>query len=489
MKGAYMTGNSPRLRRRAILATFAGAAASTLLAACGTTTAATVTSASTTFVRTPSGTTPIAAASATVLTTSTAPLAATTATPVATAPIAQTTGKKVVIEYWSNDNGTRAELVKRLAAQLNDRNAGLTVTTKTFTDYATLLQALQAAIAARVQPAVAQIGYGYLRYVATQVPHTTIEEVAKRDPQGAEFLSTKNFAPAVLDLGRVDGALRGMSYAMSVPLLWYNADLLKQASIERPPTIWSEVRAYGRQIGTLPGKNGLYIAESTNFWANQAFVESNGAHIVSGTGNDVRCTMDSPEAIQAMQYHADMVREKSAMTLPQAQADQSFTSGNLGMYLGSSTVYQNVMMAAKFTAGSVVVPTWDTKPRRVPIGGNALFIFGRDAEQQAAGWEWIKYLQTPENMTTWVKETGYLPTRLGLADNPQYLKSFYDQNPLLAPTLIELPDATQWYSFPGQHGIEAEKELLDARGRILTGQDAASVLHDAVPRINSLVRG
>lgn len=398
--------------------------------------------------------------------------------------------RKIVIEYWTINTGRLGgAAVDETVRRFNEMTPGIVVTHKPYTQYPEVLQAVQAALAARIPPAVAQVGFGYLRYAATSIPHLPIRDVAMRDTagQGADWL-VKNFAPGTLALGQVDGVQHGMPYGVSIPILHYNQTLFAQAGLDRPPATFVEVRDFARQIKERTGKLGLYMLTNANFYTYQAVMEGNGAQVLQGSGSNVRCGVDSPEAIEAMQFVQDLVlKDKTAANLPQTQGETSFKGGEIAMMTQSNSSLGNFLQSG-IVLGTAKFPTFGMKSRKLPVGGNALFIFATDSEKQAAAWEWIKYLQSPESLTAWVKATGYLSPRLGVADDPRYLKPYFDENRLQKPATDELPEIVPWASWPGKNGVEATKELVDATGRILAGENVAATLRDAARRVNQLIQ-
>ncbi len=400
---------------------------------------------------------------------------------------------RITIEYWNqNTDRLGGPAVAQLIKQFNDTNSAITVVQKTYPTDTEVVQALQTALAGKTQPAIVQVSFGYLRYVAGNLPHLTIDDAAKRDVQGkgTEWLS-QNFAANILDLGRVDSVLHGMPYGYSIPLIFYNPDLFKAAGLERPATTWADVRTQAQQITQRTGKTGIYVSESSAWIPEQILTESNGAQTLIGTGTDVRCGVDSPEAIEAIQLYADMVlKDKSSVHMPQQQGQTSFISGQIGMYaLQFTSNLESIRQFAAFSLGTAAIPTFGGKRRRLGVGGNTLFILATDPAQQTTAWEWIKYLNSPESLTAYVKGSGFFPTRLHLSDDSKYLKPYFDGNQLLQPALDEVTDVVPWVSFPGKNGLQVNQELIDARAKILDGSDVTVTLRDVTQRANQLIRG
>lgn len=456
------------LGRRIVLKGFAAAAGSAVLAACGAEQAAT---------NTPR-TAPTMPASTSAATTG---RAATNMAPAAT------TAQKVTIEYW----GLAAlpqQSYQDLARRFGETTPNITVNVKFYPTYQEIMQGVQAALAAKAPPAVANVGFNVLRYAVGNIPHLPVEEAAKRDPQGMMWLAT-NFLASNLELGKVDGVLHGMPYSVSNPILYCNMDVLGKAGLDRPPRMWNELRDYARRIVERTNVPAFNIADLTAVWAMQGLLESNGARVFTGSGKDARTGLDSPESIEAGQFYADLVLKDKTTVFDNKMGKQTFISGGTAMITDSIAQLTSIQQSVRFPLQTASFPTWDQKPRRVPAGGNNLFIFATDPAQQAAAWEFIKYLNAPEPLTAWIKATGYIPLRKGLAEDPNFLKPYYDENRLAKAATDQVSDVVPWVSWPGKNGLQADKELSDARDRLLTGQqDAATSFREGAKRINDLIK-
>jgi len=401
-------------------------------------------------------------------------------------------GKETIIEYWHvNSENFGGPTVRELVRIFNEQHQDIKVVEKFQPNmYLGLMQNLQASLAAGKPPAVAQIGYNFLEYATANLPYLPVEEAAQRDPGGQTFFS--NYLPNILDLGRVKEKLAGMPYSISNPVLYYNVDMFKEAGLDpgNPPGTWEELRKTAGIIKEKTGNYGFYLQEPSDNWAQQAVMESNGARMLARTPEGVnKAAFDSQEGINAYQFIADLVlKEKTALHATWEEGTQAFINGKVAMYITTIARRNYIESSAKFKVLTAPFPTFNERPRRVPAGGNALFIFAKDPGQQKAAWEFVKFLESPEALTLWTKGTGYLPPRRGVAEDPKHLKPFMEQNPLMKPALEQLPDAVPWASFPGSNGLQAEQALLDARDAILGGrQPADKALKEAADKVNKLI--
>jgi len=396
--------------------------------------------------------------------------------------------QKLTLEYWQAylEYGSIREII----ARFNEANPDIEVVSKVYNDYLELTQAVQAALAAGQPPALAGIGFNYLRYAVANLPHLSVQDAAER-AEAAAYLSD-GFAPNLMALGQVDGVQHGMPFIIGTPYLFYNADLFAEAGLaDRGPRTWDETRAFAKAVKEETGREGLYLIQPADFWGEQALIESNGGRLlIADDPGAPRTGLDGPEAIEALRFHADMVKEDLALQLEFTQGQQSFDSGLVSMFISSADSLVSPMKSGAFTLGTVPFPTFGDKPRKVPAGGNNLFIFATDEARQRAAWEYIAFATAPEQIVLVTRETGYPPPRLGLVDDPAYLAGFYEENPLFRAEIEQFPDVVQWVSWPGRNGLEIEQVLLDFRDRILSGaQDVPGAARATAEEVNALLRG
>lgn len=400
--------------------------------------------------------------------------------------------KVTTIEYWHiNSESFGAPTVRELIAKFQEQNPDIKVIEKFQPNvYTGLMQNLQAALAAGKPPAVAQIGYNYVAYAAANFPHLSIEDAVKLNAADKDFL-TNNYLPNILDLGRINGKVEGLPYSISNPVMYYNADLVKQAGLdpEKPPQTWAELEKAAKVIKEKTGAYGLYVQEAGDNWTQQALMESNGGRILAYKDGKPVAAFNTPESIQAYEQLAKMVlNDKTALHATTEEGFQAFVTGKVGYYIATIARRANIEKSAKFKVSAAVFPTYGDKERRIPAGGNTLFIFAKDPEQQKAAWRFIKFLESPEALAMWTKGTGYIPPRKGVADDPKGLKEFLVQNPLMKAAVEQLPSVVSWVNFPGPNGLQAEQALVDARDSILSGkQTPADALRDAAEKVNKLL--
>ena len=395
-------------------------------------------------------------------------------------------GEKVTIEYWHiNSEAFGGQAVKEIVKRFEAAHPNIKVAEKyQAAGYTGLIQQAQVAMAGKRPPAVVQMSHNLLTYASESLPHYPIENFKQKE---AAFFA--KYPPNILALGQYKGVQHGMPYALSTPVVFYNADLFKQAGLnpDSPPTTWADLVTACETIKSKTGKFGIYLQNPNDDWTEQALVLGNGGDMVSRDGK--RVAFDSPEAIEGLQLWADLVNKyKANPNLTRDEGENNFIAGQIAMYMTTPAKIDHLKKNVKFTLRTSPLPRFGSKPARVPGGGNSLFILATDPVQRQAGWDFIKFLHSPESITTWVQGTGYLPPILSIADDPKGLKPFFEANPLTKAALVQVPALTLWQSFPGPRGLEITKLVISSAQEMLGGRRSAEVIFkEAAAKANDML--
>lgn len=397
----------------------------------------------------------------------------------------------VTIEYWHiNIETFGLPAVKEIIERFQEQNPHITVNERFQTNaYAELLERVQTAMAGGNPPDVAQIGYTYLDYVANNFNYVPTEDLVE-EFDDEEFMS--NFADNIKALGQVGGKQVGMPYALSNIVTYYNADLMTEAGLDPddPPTTWDGWREAAQAIHDVTGKPPIYIQLIEDNWSTQALIESNGGEVIACEDGQVKAGFDQPASIEAIQFWADLAADDLALVANNDQGYQAFASGNAAVYVTTIARRSGLEEQTSFDLRASVFPSFGDQPTQLPAGGNCLFVFSEDEAKRQAAWEFIKFCHSPEALTIWVEGTGYVPPRDGVADNPEYLGTFMEDNPIQKVAVEQMPSIVPWRSFPGENGFQVSKELADAVEAAVGGQRSAEeALVSAAEEANDLLEG
>lgn len=192
----------------------------------------------------------------------------------------------------------------------------------------------------------------------------------------------------------------GRSYGVPVDsntiCIYYNVEAFEAAGIDGPPETWSELVEYAG-ILTNPDEDFRGIAftairtEGTTFQF-LPFVQQAGGTIEN---------IDGPEAVEALELWTELVLSGYAtpevINLSQNEAVGQLASGNVAMAI-SGPWSLNIMEDADFEWGLTLLPVKeDVGVRSSALGGYNMAIMA-DAENPEGAWQFMQWLQTPENI-------------------------------------------------------------------------------------------
>lgn len=322
--------------------------------------------------------------------------------------------------------------------------------------------------------------------------------------------------PIVRDYYTVDGTYWPGYVNVSEPILYYNGTHLRQAGLdpaEAPQTL-DELRAVAEAIKEtgVPSPLALIL----NRWFIESWVTGAGETVVNnGNGRDgtaTESTFDNPSTREVYEWIKGMADDGLL-------AGFSATSGQINQYLAvaqqnSSMVIESstASTAIKAVLGGVSYDEADglsvedidptvidvragpfpglEEPSQVRVSGGYFAMTNTGTpEQQAAAWEFMRWMWDVEQQVTWHLQGSYLPTTQLVANDPavqefwesdlagKMLKTAYDQlvqvdSANVAPLIGPYTDYT-----------EAIKTSLDRL--VLEGASVDDVIADADAEIQA----
>ncbi|MCD2173605.1 ABC transporter substrate-binding protein [Rhizobium sp. C4] len=351
-----------------------------------------------------------------------------------------------------------------------------------------IMSRVQADIVAGRQPDVAQLVFRDLIYIASDLGGNALEDMVKPAELKEQLAG---MIPRGLELGKVDGKTYGLAYTFSTPILYYNADLFRQAGLnpDEPPKTWADVAAAGKAIKEKTGKNGFFpgaYGPTDGTFVYQSIVMSNRGKVRDGN----KLTFADTNAADAVKMLHDMVASGAHAKIDPASASDTFGSGNMGMFLYTSALLSSMKKSAagKFELRLAAMPAFGDKPTAPTNSGSALFIFSKDPLKQRASYELLKYLTSREAYTIITSKIGYLPLRLDIVDDPNYLGGWLKENPMFRANLEQLNRLTANLAFPGANYRQVEKMMMDSVREAVFGKgDPAAALKSAQDQAQDLM--
>lgn len=397
---------------------------------------------------------------------------------------------KVSITFYNYNlasAGLGAEATKKLIQDFMAANPNVTVEGVAVPS-GDMTTRMQADLAAGRTPDLGQLIFNDLDYIVRNFGVKALQDIV---PPAEWNAHTDGMVPAGLQLAAHNGKMYGLAYTFSTPVLWYNADLLKQAGLDpnRPPATWPEVKAAALAVKSKTGKEGFYGSFYTQFdWALQGLILSNGGRVISK--DNKKLMFGEPESVKAIEMLRDMVDSGAHTTMSDVDAMDSMRAGKIAMVLTTSAYQRSLMSAAqgKFELRAAKMPAFPGKAAVPTNSGSGLFILAKDPLKQRAAWELMKFLTSKQGYTEITTKIGYLPLRLDIVKDPKYLGKWVEENPLVMPNIEQLAVLQPWASIPGNNYKQIQKIEVQAINEAVFGKGKVSeVLQDAQKRAQALM--
>ncbi|HSC22543.1 MAG TPA: ABC transporter substrate-binding protein [Casimicrobiaceae bacterium] len=294
-----------------------------------------------------------------------------------------------------------------------------------------------------------------------------------------------NYADKILDLGKVHGKLYGLAVNASLPVMYFNADLVKKAGGDpaHMPDTWEGVIALAKKIHETSGLAGMAynVHEWPDTWLFQAILTQEGVPMLDPTGTKI--AFDNDKGVRALTLLRRFVTEGGMKLIGFDESRQSFVAGNIGIFFDTPARMKQVsdLVGTRFALGTAVFPLDDKAHGGIPTGGCAIVITARDPAKQKAAWEYAKFITGPEAQKIVVEATGYLPTNKR-ASGPDFLGPFYDKNPNFRTVALETDRAVPWQGYTGASTVQIWRKQREIISAVMRGDVAPA---DGLKRIAS----
>jgi sn-glycerol 3-phosphate transport system substrate-binding protein len=241
----------------------------------------------------------------------------------------------------------------------------------------------------------------------------------------ADDYDMSDFLARTVSYFQVDGVQWAMPFGIANPVLIYNRAAFQQAGLDpdAPPETLEDYREAAQALTDAGYRYG--IAMAVEAWHFEEFVALQGeTYLDNGNGRDARATevtFDNEVGEELFEFFDGLVDDGLAVTNPRegpSALDNLFAVGNgeAAMTVSSSSNLGSIVQVlgsgqyADVELGIGALPG-RTEDGGMVVGGGGLFVSAREPEKQAAAWELVKFLSTPESQSVWAAGTGYVPTR------------------------------------------------------------------------------
>jgi multiple sugar transport system substrate-binding protein len=317
-------------------------------------------------------------------------------------------GDADVLRFWAF--GREGEVVQALVRDFERENPGIRVRVQQI-PWSAAHEKLLTAHVGEASPDIAQLGNTWIPEMETLGALEPLDSFV-----GPGGLPDSSWYPGIVATNTVDRQLYGIPWYVDTRVLFYRADILRQAGYERMPETWEgwreAMRAIRRTVG--PGRYAIFLP--TNEWPPQAILGlQQGSVLIDSTG---RGAFSGAAFGRAFDFLLSLYRDSLAPPVSNteiANLYQEFGRGYFSMYI---TGPWNLGEFRRRLPDSLQ-HAWATAPLPGPSGiasgvslaGGASLVIFRTSRHKAAAWKLIQFLSRPEQQLRFYQLTGDLPAR------------------------------------------------------------------------------
>ncbi|HDR00357.1 MAG TPA: ABC transporter substrate-binding protein [candidate division WOR-3 bacterium] len=383
---------------------------------------------------------------------------------------------RVRVVFWHAMGGPLGDALNAMIAEFEQEHPAIVIEPVSMGGYSSLSQKLMGAVQVNAPPNIAQM------YESWTTQFHQLNRLIPLDSlvRGAEGLTADqldDFYPAFIEGNSWDGELVTLPFNKSVPVFFYNIELLRKAGYDEFPGTWSGFRTMVRKL-TDRGR-GIWGTEmGVNQWMFGCMLRQLGGDFLDA---DDRPAFNSEAGVRAAQFQYDILaRDSSAVFGVGYDPQNDFLTGGIACIWGTSVSWTFMKDQMTFPVGVAPIPQWDDRQEVISFGTNiGLFRTGTEA-QVAASWEFVKWFTTPERQAQWAVLTSYVPARRSALDDPRY-RRMMDEVPGLRAALDQLehmsfePKTEEWFNGRRLLG-EALEKIMRGQAGVRTALDEAATL-------------
>ncbi|GLV61008.1 ABC transporter substrate-binding protein [Dictyobacter sp. S3.2.2.5] len=381
--------------------------------------------------------------------------------------------KQYSINFWEAfATGANKTVLESLTKQYTDKHPNVKINLQAYDSYTTLQTKLNASIAAKNPPAIAQV------YENWAMQYKQNDNIVSLQPyiSGKNGLSSSemsDFYPSLLKDGQIDGQQYMMPFNKSDEVLYYNADILKKMGIEPPKSMSDLVVDLAKVTKSDGSQWGLSLTPSVDEWSilykalgGKDFVSSDGQKSAFAQGGNKAFAKSALEAL------APLVKAGSVHVTKQYAWQNDFASQKSVFAISTVASYSFLQASIKgaFAFNEAAIPAGPAGQYTVLYGTNLSLFKGVSDDTRAVAWDYLKFLISKDSNTTFVQKTGYLPIRQSVF-NSDAMNTYYSKFPARKVGSEQINNAFVASFQPGWQ--KCRDEITNDYTSVLSGQSSS----------------
>ena len=222
-----------------------------------------------------------------------------------------------------------------------------------------------------------------------------------------------------------NGKIYDLPFWMASEAFLINQTLFQKAGFNPndPPKTWSQAVADAKKMTNA--SSGIYGLMVNAYGSNDPnpfmmIAAEDGAHMFTTKNDHPVINVDSPQAIQALQFLYDVIYKYKVAPPPGTMSEQLAFNQRVGMWVDNNDVVPNLRkLAPDVNYESAVMPAGTVN--NVAIEMSASLDEFAHAKNPQAAFKWIEYLSTNrQNQIKFAQATGLFPSMPSAVSDPAF---------------------------------------------------------------------
>ncbi len=402
-------------------------------------------------------------------------------------------GKPIEITMWHSMTRANQDTLQKLVDQFNSSQTDVTVKLINQIDYVQTFNKYKAGLGTGDLPDIVQLQESDQQQMIDTQTVLPASVCAK-----ADHYSFSDFLPRVISYFTVQGKQYAMPFNSSGPVFYYNKKAFTAAGLdpESPPKTLADVRAAAEKLKANGVEAPLGLKTEPGYFEHWRAL-ANKLYVNNSNGRKARAAKavyDDATGVQIYSWLSGMVKDGLATTNPDLGTGAfdnllGIESGTHEMAFETSAALGTIKLllsggnAPDVELGVAPFPSLGPKKGGVAVSGGELFMVNKSSPaKQAAAWQFLKFLDSTDSLTTWAIGTGYLPIRKSSADSAA-MQQYWQQNPEFKVAYDQLANGPNTIPTSGSvigNYTGVRDAMRDAENSMfLNGTDPKTALRDA----------
>lgn len=329
------------------------------------------------------------------------------------------TSTTTTLTLWHSFTGEKRATLEAMARDFHKTYGNLTVNSVFVGNPDDLTKQVTAAIALGTPPDLVLTDRRRLAEFAAQGGLLTLDKFIA-DPQlGLSRDDQADFLRGTLAQGKyptLRNRVYGFPFDLEAVVLFYNADLLRQAGYESAARSWTEFSEQARRV-TKDGLFGWTMRADSDTFA--AMLVSAGSALLTTAEN--RALFNERAGIASLSLVSELVKSDAAkLAMSDRAAQQEFASGHAAFYIGWMSDLPRLTAAQKaaqtnFQISVAPLPQRNPQEPYLLARGDVFGILKNPqqggAQRARNAWFFVRWMTAPSQSARWVRTTDALPLR------------------------------------------------------------------------------